>query len=952
MLRAESGLDEPSAGRMCRIDGIACLARRQIPLTGRYDGTGRHFSAFGGRAEGASLRPFEVSPGEEGMMEAYSVGGCVMSAESRPRRGTYRVQISAAFGFDRVVAIVDYLAQLGISHLYASPYLLAGKGSDHGYDVVDHRKVSEERGGDAARRRMNDALKEHGLGQVLDIVPNHMGTDPARNGLWADVLKNGRGSRYGHFFDIDWEPPEPKLRNRVLVPILDGAYGDVLEAGKFSLRREEGTVTLHYETHRLPLAPESLAGPLGQVATRAGSDVLAFYARSLGELGRSGDERERDARVLEAQVARLLDEEPTLAAMFDRMLDEISRDPDRLDELLDRQHYRLAHWRTADQEINYRRFFSIDTLVGLRVEDRAVFDHTHDLVLRWVEQGEVDGLRIDHIDGLRYPEAYLQRLDRKAEGAWLLVEKILASDEALPASWPVAGTTGYDFLNQVGGLFVDPAGEGAMTECYTAFIGESVSYEEVVRQSKRAIIGSNLRSEIDILIALLVEASQRHRRFRDLTRYLLREALCEFIVSLPVYRTYIGDAGGQRPEDAVYIDRALADAAKRRPDLSASLWEFLRNILLLWRGEQESEFTACLQQLTGAVMAKGVEDTAFYRYNRLISLNEVGGDPSRFGVTPEAFHRYCIDLQQHRPETMLTTATHDTKRGEDTRLRISVLSEIPRWWREALKRWSQGNERYRRDGVPDRNMEYLFYQTLVGAWPIEEERLQQYMLKAAHEAKIYTSWKTPDAAYEEALAGFVHDVLQDEGFIADFKAFLAPLIRPARISSLAQTLIKYTAPGVPDLYQGTELWDHSLVDPDNRRPVDYDLRRRMLADLDGFSPEDVLARMDEGLPKLWVIRRALEVRRRYPDLFGVDSSYRPLAATGQKADHVVAFCRGDGAITVVPRLLIGLAVLWEDTVLDLPDGRWANFLTGDEVAGRLRLDDLLRRFPVALLVRR
>jgi (1->4)-alpha-D-glucan 1-alpha-D-glucosylmutase len=863
------------------------------------------------------------------------------------------VQISAAFGFDRVAAIAEYLARLGISHLYASPYLLATEGSSHGYDITDYRQVSMDRGGDAARRRMNRALADHGLGQVLDIVPNHMATDPARNMLWADVLRNGRNSRYSHFYDINWEPAEQKLHGKVLVPILGEPYGDTLEAGKLAVRREGAVVTLHYEDHRLPVAPESLAGPLGAAAAGAGSDSLAFYAHALSECAiRPGAEGERDARVLEEQIARLLEDEPALAAAYDDVLGEINQSPDRLDELLGRQHYRLAYWRTADHEINYRRFFSIDTLAGVRVEDSAVFDHTHELVLRWLEGGEIDGLRVDHIDGLRAPEAYLRRLRHRAGEAWIVVEKILEGAETLPTSWPVAGTTGYDFLNHAGGLFVDPAGEKPLTELYAGLIGDATGYGEIVRQSRARIVDGNLRSEVDGLTALLVEASQRHRRYRDLGRSELRAALSELIISLPVYRTYVGeDADGQRQEDVRYIDEALSVAGQQRPDLDARLWDYLRRMLLVWRGEPEIEFVARFQQLTGAAMAKGVEDTAYYRYNRLVSLNEVGGDPGHFGVAPEAFHRFCTHLQQHWPETMLTTSTHDTKRGEDVRLRISALSEIPRWWRGAVERWSRRSEVHRRDGMPDRNDEYLLYQTLAGTWPIEEDRLQQYMLKAAHEAKRHTSWKIPNADYEGALAAFVHGVVNDADLIADLEALLAPLIRPARISSLAQTLIKYTAPGVPDLYQGTELWDMSLVDPDNRRPVDYDLRRDLLAELDGLSPEAVLARMNEGLPKLLVIRRALEVRRAHPELYAARATYQPLAATGERAHHVVAFARSGGAITVVPRLLVGLAGDWGDTTLELPAGRWVNAFTADECEGRQRLTDLLRRFPVALLVR-
>ena len=885
---------------------------------------------------------------------------------SRAPLATYRVQLSADFGFDRAAAIADYVAALGVSHLYASPYLLATEGSTHGYDITAHSQVSVDRGGDAARRRMNRALRAQGLAQVLDIVPNHMAADPQRNVLWADVLKNGRVSRSGSFFDIDWEPPEPKLWHKVLVPVLGGHYGDILEGGGFSLRREGAAVTLHYEDHAFPVAPESLAPLLDEAATRARSGTLAFFARAFDELPSEPDgdrvaARQRDVGVLETQLGRLLEEDADLAAAVDDILAEVERNAEWMDALLQRQHYRLAYWRLADREINYRRFFTIETLVGIRVEERAVFDHTHRLVLRWLRHGDIDALRVDHVDGLRDPLTYLQRLRHGAGDAWIVVEKILEEGEALPEAWPVQGTTGYDFLNEVAGLFVDPNGERPLTALYREFTGEKVPYREIVHRCKVDVIVGSFGGELDQLVARLMAASRRRRRYRDVSRQEARAALIELIAALPVYRTYMrGETGargvaaavtGANEADTAVIEGALAEARRRRPNLDERLWEFLRQVLLEGDDANETEFTMRFQQLTSAAMAKGVEDTAYYVFHRLVSLNEVGGDPERFGVSPEAFHGFCRRLQERWPETLLTTSTHDTKRGEDVRARINLLSEIPGRWREAVWRWFEMNDPFRRDGMPDRNTEYLLYQTLVGAWPIDEERLQAYALKAAREAKQHTAWTRPNPAYEEALAAWINRVLQNGAFVADLEAFLAPLIEPARMNGLAQTLIKHVAPGVPDLYQGTELWDLSLVDPDNRRPVDYDRRRAMLEELERMSLEDALARSDEGFPKMLVIRRALQVRRLHPECFGAEGAYRELAADGERAAHVVAFARGDGVVAIVPRLVIGLAGRWGDTALELPPGRWANAFTGEEASGAVRLEEVLRRFPVALLTR-
>jgi len=877
-------------------------------------------------------------------------------------RATYRVQVHAGFAFDDAAAIADYLAELGISHLYSSPYLQARRGSMHGYDVVNPQWVNEELGGAKAHVHLCETLQKHGLGQVLDVVPNHMAITGRENPWWWDVLENGPSSRYAAYFDVDWDPPEARMHNTVLLPVLGDHYGRVLEAGELQLAHQSASFTIRYHDHLFPVSPSSLDHLLGIAAERCQSDVLAFIADALAWLPLSTvtdwasvQRRHRDKEVLRAQLTRLLAEQPEVAAAIDAIVAEVNAHPDALDALLERQNYRLAFWRAAARDLGYRRFFDINTLVALRMEDERVFADTHALVLRWLADGMLDGLRIDHPDGLRDPEMYCRWLHQACPQAWIVVEKILEPGERLPDTWPVAGTTGYDFLNRVGGLFVDPTGEQPLTELYTAFTGESSDYEVLVREKKHQTLRELLGSDVNRLTALFVEICERFRRHRDYTRHELHEVLREVIACFPIYRTYVqADTGRVSDDDTHSIDEAVERAKGNRPDLDGALFDFLRDLLLLRiRGAPETELVMRFQQLTGPTMAKGVEDTTFYCFNRLTSLNEVGGDPSRFGVALEEFHQACLEAQRRWPRAMLATSTHDTKRSEDVRARIHLLSEIPEGWGEAVRRWAARNDRHRRAGWPDRNTEYLFYQTLVGAWPIGVERATAYMEKVVREAKVHTSWTNINGEYEKVLRAFVEAVLADEEFIADLEAFVTPLIEPGRVNALAQTLIKLTAPGVPDLYQGTELWDLSLVDPDNRRPVDYNLRRRLLAELQGATPEAIWAQREQGLPKLWVIRQALSLRRRQPELFGPQGDYQPLMARGARAAHVVAFARSTGAVTVVRRLGLGLNGDWTNTTLALPPGQWRNELTGDDTrGGMVRLADLLERFPVCLLSRR
>jgi (1->4)-alpha-D-glucan 1-alpha-D-glucosylmutase len=875
-------------------------------------------------------------------------------------RATYRVQLRSSFGFREAADLADYLEELGISHLYASPYLQAAPGSSHGYDVIDHSRVNEELGGAEGHARMCAALREHGIGQLIDVVPNHMAIVTPGNHWWWDVLENGPASRYAPYFDVEWHPPEAKLRNTILLPVLGDHYGRVLERGELRLVRQGGTFTVRYHEHAWPVAPTSIDGILASAAARSGSETLAFLADAHARLPLSSStdpqslrRRHRDKEVLRELLERLTSDDPGVAASVDAIVAAVNVDPDALDALLERQNYRLAFWRTASRDLGYRRFFDVNTLVGLRSEDDRVFDDTHRLALRWLADGLVDGLRVDHPDGLRDPAAYFARFTGLVPRPWLVAEKILLPGERLRMDWGVDGTTGYDFMNRVGGLFVEPAGASPMTRFYAEFTGESADYAMVVAEKKRQVVREVLGSDVNRLTALFLQICERHRRHRDYTRHELQEALRELIVRFPVYRSYVRAESGQvGAEDQQLVEETVAAAKAGRPDLEPELFDFFAEIMLLHvSGPAESELVMRFQQVTGPVMAKGVEDTAFYCYNRLIALNEVGGDPGRFGIEPAEIHAAFAEARESGPRSLLASSTHDSKRSEDVRARLHLLSEIPDRWSKAVVRWAARNERYRREARPDRNAEYLYYQTLVGAWPLEPERATAYMVKAVREAKAHTSWTSPNEGYETALRAFVEASLSDREFTDDVARFVEPLIAPGRVNSLAQLLVKLTAPGVPDLYQGSELWDLSLVDPDNRRPVDFEKRRLLLARLRRLAPAAVMDGMDEGLPKLWVVRQALAVRRSCPHLLAGSAAYAPLIAQGSRARHAFAFVRGGGTVTLVPRLLLGLGSSWEDTTVTLPGGTWRNVLTGDEgLSGRVALADLLRRFPVALLV--
>ncbi len=877
---------------------------------------------------------------------------------------TYRIQLHKDFDFFAAAEIVSYLAELGISHIYCSPYLQAASGSTHGYDVVDPTRVNAELGGEPGHQEMLNALERASLGQVLDLVPNHMAISGRENPWWWDVLENGPSSPYAAYFDVDWESSEDRWPNRMLLPVLGDHYGRVLEAGELRLVQELGEFTVQYHEHSFPLDPSSLSGLLARAAHNCGSDLLGFLAGACARLPRPTVtkrrevmRRHRDKAVIAGLLTGLC-AEPGPRMAIEGEVDRVNQDPDALDRILDEQNYRLAWWRTAGRDLGYRRFFDINSLAGMRVENEDVFAATHSLPLKWVREGSVQGLRIDHPDGLRNPAGYFQRLRDTCPGVWIVAEKILEPGEQAPPDWPIEGTTGYDFLNLVTGLFVDQSKEDLLTDFYVSFCGNDQDFKALVRVCKEKVIRELLGSELNRLTSLFVAVCEKHRRHRDYTRHELQEALVRVGANYPVYRSYVRTGSGEKEPvvsqaDKYYVREAIALAAEETPEPDAELLSFLEALLLLEiPGVLEGELAMRFQQFTAPVMAKGVEDTAFYRYSRLLCLNEVGGDPGHFGTSLEKFHRQAGTARDKRPLSLLAGSTHDTKRSEDVRARLCLVSEIPEKWRNQVQAWHEQNRKYITDGVPEPNTEYFIYQTLAGAWPISPERLEIYLEKALREAKEHTSWTSPDKDYERRVQEFARSVMQDERFCRGMQEFIEPLIPAGRVNSLAQTLIRMTFPGVPDIYQGCELWDMSLVDPDNRRPVDFQLRQMLLAELPGLQVQEIMERMNVGLPKMWLIRQALGLRRRRPHAFGPDGGYRPVYARGKKSDHVVAFLRGEIVLTVVPRLVLGLGGDFEDTVLDLPPGDWENVLTGERLAGgAIDLSRLLSSFPVALLAK-
>jgi (1->4)-alpha-D-glucan 1-alpha-D-glucosylmutase len=913
-------------------------------------------------------------------------------------RATYRLQFNAHFGFADAAALVPYLARLGISHVYASPYLKARAGSEHGYDIVDHSALNPELGTVDDYDAFVAALRAHEMGHLLDFVPNHMGVGGCDNAWWLDVLTWGHASHYADYFDIDWEPLREQLRGKVLLPFLGQQYGEVLEAGELRWHYAAGAFSLRYFDHCFPLTPPSFA----LVLEDAQPPSLGSFAPLFASLdGVSGRVERRDAG---AALQRLLAEtQDEAASALARRLDDARTTPAGqalIERVVEVQHWRPTSWKVAAEEINYRRFFDINALAALRMEHAATFADAHQFVFSLLERGTIDGLRLDHVDGLYDPLGYCDLLRSRAQvlgiPLYLVVEKILAAHETLRERWSVDGTTGYEFMNAVTGLFVDPRGERAFDRLYRAFTGDMLAFDEVAFEAKRLVLTTALPAELNVLARRLDRIAQSDPHTRDFPLGALTRVLVRTIAAFPVYRTYVrGDAIDE--EDRRYIDWAIGSALERDHTSEVSIYAFLRRVLLAEAENEDTrerylDFAMHFQQLTAPVAAKGVEDTAFYRSVRLLALNEVGGDPRRFGSSVAHLHEQNARRAAVRPHEMLATATHDAKRGEDVRARLAVLSEIPDRWRHSLGRWSRLNARFlvRAEGAraPSALDEYVFYQTVVGAWPIEliagdldpealrafADRVAEYLRKAAREAKLHTSWTNPDEAYENALEAFVRralDPAQAPRFLEAVRAFAAELAPSALANGLAQTVLRATAPGVPDTYQGAELWDLNLVDPDNRRPVDFAARAAALGTLDGAlaagtSREELVAELlthwHDGRIKLYVLGTLL---RRRAERAWPAAAYQALAAAGERAEHVVAYARGEAIVVVarLPRTLAGpnlpLGAVWQATELPLPEAaaeRYRDALTGREITplareGRrvLPLDDVLAQLPVAVL---
>ncbi|CAO3451216.1 malto-oligosyltrehalose synthase [Azospirillum largimobile] len=914
-------------------------------------------------------------------------------------RATYRVQLNGEFGFDRTAAIADYIARLGVSHLYASPYMKARPGSTHGYDIVNHNELNSEVGDQNDFRDLVEALKRNNLGQILDFVPNHMGVGGSDNEWWLNVLEWGPESPYAGYFDIEWESDYRYLQGKVLVPFLGDQYGAVLVSGGLELRfdNETGSFAVWaYGTHKLPVRPQDYGTILG-----SDHPDLERIADAFTHLMDARPHQLRRASDLKAELAELVATRPDVADAINQRLSVFRGYQGEIDswghlhELIGCQNWRVAYFKVAADDINYRRFFNINELAGLRMDEPELFDVAHRMVLKMVEDGTLDGIRIDHIDGLIDPKGYCERLVAAASKPfYLVVEKILARHERLREDWPIDGTTGYEYANLMGGLFVDPKAEETFTRLYADFIGRRDDFEEVVRQCKIRIMESEMASELNVLSRKAARIARSNPATADFTANILHQALKETIARFPVYRTYV-DGGVPSDLDRRDIDWAISQARRAEQGPDGSVYDFLQRLLTTdlvaapksgYSHRQVTRFAMRFQQYSGPVMAKGLEDTAFYRYNRLAALNEVGGHPDHFGVSVSAFHRANQDRARNWPGNMLASTTHDTKRGEDTRARLYALSEMPEEWERQVQTWSRLLRARRGDvegtAPPDRNDEYLFYQLLLGAWPAEltgasveqieqsamtafAERIVGAMTKSMREAKLHSTWAAPNEAYEGAVVSFIHDALdvtRRNAFLEAFLPFQASLARIGMVNGLSQTLLKLTSPGVPDIYQGCELWNLSLVDPDNRLPVDYDARRRLLEEVEDVVERGTIAglleRWTDGAVKLAVTRQALAVRADKPEVFSA-GEYLPLEATGDRADHVVAYARraGDDTVVVaVPRLAgqLGESPDWGNTAIPLPRGtRWRNRLTGAEVEGgdAVSVATLFADLPVALLSR-
>jgi (1->4)-alpha-D-glucan 1-alpha-D-glucosylmutase len=854
---------------------------------------------------------------------------------------TYRLQLHAGFPLSAAQGVLGYLSELGISHVYLSPCLQAVPGSQHGYDVVDPTKISDDLGGEPAWSGFVKAARALGLWILLDIVPNHMSASQ-HNPWWDHVLQHGPFSDFAEFFDIRNPPSQPFC---VHLCSLAKPYGAALDAGELSIEILQGKPRVKHHENTWPLGPASW----GQLLPAGGERCFTELERLLRI--ESPVEEDLAAYRSHAGRARQLLAEAFEAGRLQSAVDRVQGDKALFDAVLREQFYMLHGWKLAGELTNYRRFFDIDTLIGVRAELPAVAAATHARIEEMISKGEIDGVRVDHPDGLREPLQYFERLRGLLPQGRIYIEKILENDERLTGDWPIDGTVGYDFLAKVNRLWMDDQRTDVLTATYSDFTGHSVNFGKLVREKKRAIIESTFSAAHEQLAAMALMIARSDRQTRDLSPRQLREALEKMITALPIYRTY-RTADTLHEEDKRVLLEALQSARIGSPDMDAAAFDFLAALFTkLPLNHAEADFIAKWQQLTPAVMAKGVEDTTFYCFDRLVSCNEVGSQASLIGISADKFHEFCNYLSDRWPNNMLATSTHDNKRSEDVRARISILSEIPERWSEALHLWSQLNANAWQNRLPDRHAEYLLYQTLIGAWPIDRDRTWAYMLKACREAKINTSWHEPNNSFEEKIRGFVGGVFDTPEFIASLERFIEPLILPGRINSLAQTLIKMVAPGVPDFYQGTELWDLSLVDPDNRRPVDFDTRLSLLRRARGMSAAKALMEWDSGTPKLWMTARLLAVRRERAADFSAESKYQPLVAQGTHLGRLLAFRRGENLIAVVPRFTMTLAGEWGDTRLPLPGGAWRNCFTDQAIQREVSPDELFRSFPVALLIR-
>jgi (1->4)-alpha-D-glucan 1-alpha-D-glucosylmutase len=921
---------------------------------------------------------------------------------------TYRIQFNAAFPFESAKKVIAYLAELGISDVYASPIFKAREGSTHGYDVVDPTQLNPELGTQENFDALVSEIKNYDMGWVQDIVPNHMAYD-SQNQFLMDILENGQNSEYFDYFDIDWNHPYENLRERVLAPMLGNFYGDCLENGEIQLQYAQSGLSVNYFSLKLPVKIESYAPfithNLGKLAKSLGRNhpdfvkllgILYLLKNTLTEP--KGKERYDQIAFVKGLLWELYTQNPEVQEFIDSNIEFFNGEKgnpetfNSLDMLLSEQFYRLSFWKVGAEELNYRRFFTVNELISVKVEEIKVFHKTHNFISQLVESGTITGLRIDHIDGLYDPSEYLQRLRNKTGDVYITVEKILEHKEDLPAYWPIEGTSGYDFLNYVNGIFCQTDSEDRFTEIYSRLTGLNTPYEQLFMDKKRLIVERNMAGDVDNLAHLLKRVSGHSRVGIDFTQHGLQRALAEILILFPVYRTYINQEG-LRESDRFYVKEVIEKAREQVPLLLKEL-NYIEKLLLLeeddsLKAEQrevQRHFVMRLQQLTGPLMAKGIEDTLLYVYNRLLSLNEVGGNPSQFGITVADFHEFNQKQHERWPHKMNATATHDTKRGEDVRTRINVLSEIPDEWEKQVKTWIEINNpkkrRLNNRVFPQKNDEYFFYQTLVGAFPFAEsershfvERVKEYVVKAVREAKVHTAWLRPDTDYEDGFVAFIEEVMKpsaDNQFLQKFLPFQKRVAHYGIFNSLSQTLLKITASGVPDFYQGTELWELSLVDPDNRRPVDFEQRLAFLKEIKEKAKTEVLKLIDElfaskedGRIKLFLIARVLEARKQNLEVFQ-EGDYIPLEVDGKFKDRIVAFARSHEnrvAITIVPRLLTNLVQegeyplgeVWDDTQLKLPQGMpsaMKDAITSQSLTanGTVLIGEALKHFPVALLI--